>query len=67
MLGEEIVIQTDGFGGKKQRYIKKEKIGSGGFAKCYLLVNCRTQQKFAAKVIDSKDVRDKSARTKIYQ
>ena len=42
MITEEIVIQTDGNGKKIQKYIKKEVIGSGGFAKCYLMVNSRT-------------------------
>lgn len=43
MFSEEIVIQTDGNGWKKEKFVKKEKIGSGGFANCYLLVNPRTK------------------------
>ena len=67
MLSEQIIIQTDGNGRKKEKFIKKEKIGSGSFAKCYLFVNSRTNEKFAAKVMDAKEVGDKSSRNKIMQ
>ena len=67
MLNEEIIIQTDSSGRKKEKYIKKERIGSGGFAKCYLVINCKNNEKMAAKVIDGKELKDKSSKNKVLQ
>lgn len=67
MLNEEIIIHTDENGRKKDKYIKKEKIGSGGFAKCYLVINTKNNEKMAAKVIEAKELKDRSSKSKVLQ
>ena len=43
MISDDIVIQADSNGNKVEEFIKKEIIGNGGFARCYLMINKRTQ------------------------
>lgn len=42
-------------------------MGNGGFAKCYLMVNVRTQEKLAGKVIRRRELKDKESRAKVMQ
>lgn len=50
-----------------EKYLKKELLGNGGFAKCYLMVHVRTQEKLAGKVIRRWELRDKESRAKVMQ
>jgi serine/threonine protein kinase len=43
--------------GGTDRYLKKEVIGNGGFARCHLMVNTRTGEKVAGKVIRKRELR----------
>lgn len=59
MLAEEVI--------GNERYLKKELIGNGGFARCYLMINSRTGEKLAGKVIRRRELREKGARNKVLQ
>jgi hypothetical protein len=45
--------------GVEEKYLKRELLGSGGFAKCYLMVSQRTQERFAGKVVRRRELKDK--------
>lgn len=50
-----------------EKYLRKELLGNGGFAKCYLMVSVRTGERLAGKVIRRRELRDKESRAKVMQ
>jgi hypothetical protein len=53
--------------GVDEKYLKRDLLGSGGFAKCYLMLNQRTHEKFAGKIIRQRELRDKESKAKVLQ
>ena len=41
-MNDDIIICSDSSGKTSEKYIKKDLLGHGGFAKCYQMVNIKT-------------------------
>jgi serine/threonine protein kinase len=46
-------------------YERRSLLGTGGFAQCYEVVDIKTHEKFAAKIVSKKDLADRKTRSKL--